>query len=201
VSSEQPGLIASDEGASETAGEPGDDDAGLSTTADRSTFTLAAPSTNGDVADAVDLDDDQPRPNAPKQLTRRERRQLGRLRARKVSRVVRRIDPWSVLLISLGFYLCLFAVLMVAGLLLWAIASVTGTVHQIEGTVKDLFAEKSFHFDGLKIFRASFLGGLILVIAGSGLNVLLCTLFNLISDLVGGIRVTVIEEETARPPR
>ena len=67
--------------------------------------------------------------------------------------------------------------------------------------MKDLFAEKSFHFDGLKIFRASFLGGLIMVIAGSGLNVLLCTLFNLISDLVGGVRVTVIEEETARPAR
>ena len=177
---------------------------------DRATFTLAPPMATVDVVDvaAVDAvaavaldDDDAPRPAGLKQLTRRERRQLGRLRARKVSRVVRRIDPWSVLLISLGFYLCLFAVLMVAGLLLWGIASATGTIHQIEGTVRDLFAEKSFHFDGLKIFRASFLGGLILVIAGSGLNVLLCTLFNLISDLVGGIRVTVIEEETARPPR
>ena len=41
--------------------------------------------------------------------------------------------------------------------------------------------------------------GLILVIAGTGLNVLLAVLFNLISDLVGGVRITVIEEESARP--
>ena len=49
------------------------------------------------------------------------------------------------------------------------------------------------------IFRASFLAGLILVIAGSAFNVLLAVLFNLISDLVGGIRFTVIEEENVRP--
>jgi len=144
-------------------------------------------------------DSDEPRPPGPKKLTRRERRQLGRLRARKVKRVIRRVDPWSVLLLSLGFYLCLFVVLMVSGVLLWSIASSTGTIHQIEGVIKESFAEKSFTFDGVKLFRASFLGGLVLVIAGSGLNVLLCTLFNLISDLVGGIRVTVIEEESARP--
>ncbi len=37
------------------------------------------------------------------------------------------------------------------------------------------------------------------MIAGTGLNVLLAVLFNLISDLVGGVRITVIEEESARP--
>jgi len=149
---------------------------------------------------AVTESREEPRP-APHRLTRKERRQLGRLRARKVRRVVRHVDPWSVLLLSLGFYLCLFIVLMVAGVLLWMIASATGTIEQLEGVIKESFAEKSFSFDGVKLFRASFLGGLILVIAGSGLNVLLCTLFNLISDLVGGIRVTVIEEETAKPVR
>jgi hypothetical protein len=29
----------------------------------------------------------------------------------------------------------------------------------------------------------------------------MAVLFNLISDLVGGVRITVIEEETARPMR
>lgn len=141
------------------------------------------------------------RADGPHTLSRRERRQLGRLRARKVRRVVRHVDPWSVLLLSLGFYLCLFVVLLVAGCVLWAIASATGTLGNIEGAIKDLFAFESFAIDGPKVFRASVLGGLVLVIAGSALNVLLCTLFNLISDLVGGIRVTVIEEETAQPVR
>ena len=37
----------------------------------------------------------------PQKLTRRERRHFGRLRARKVKRVVRHFDPWSVLKVSL----------------------------------------------------------------------------------------------------
>ena len=65
--------------------------------------------------------------------------------------------------------------------------------------MKEAFAFKTFRFDGFKILWASILGGLVLVLAGAALNVLLCVLFNLISDMVGGIRVQVIEEETARP--
>ncbi len=135
----------------------------------------------------------------PHELSKRERRKLGQLRARRVKRVVRHIDPWSVLKVSLLFYACLFVVLMVAGTLLWNLAGAAGTISSIESFIKDIGAFKTFEFSGGTIFRASFLAGLILVIAGSGLNVLLTVLFNLISDLVGGIRISVIEEETARP--
>jgi hypothetical protein len=135
----------------------------------------------------------------PHELTHRERRQLGRQRARKVKRIVRHVDPWSVLKLSLLFYACLFVVFMVAGTLLWNLAGAAGTISSIESFIKDIGAFKTFSFSGGTIFRASFLAGLILVLAGSGLNVLLTVLFNLISDLVGGIRVSVIEEETARP--
>ena len=38
------------------------------------------------------------------------------------------------------------------------------------------------------------------MLAGTAANVLLAVLFNLISDIVGGIRVTVIEEEVVRRP-
>jgi hypothetical protein len=137
--------------------------------------------------------------DGPKKLTRREQRQVRRLRARKVKRVVRHFDPWSVLKVSLLFYFCLFVVLMVAGVVLWNVAAAAGTISDIEGFFKDAGAFQSFSFDGFTIFRASFLVGLILVIAGTGFNVLLAVLFNLISDLVGGVRITVIEEESARP--
>ena len=144
--------------------------------------------------DGVDVNEPHDRPH---ELTKRERRQLGRLRARKVKRIVRHVDPWSVLKLSLLFYACLFVVFMVAGTLLWNLAGAAGTISSLESFIKDIGAFKSFSFSGGTIFRASFLAGLILVIAGSGLNVLLTVLFNLISDLVGGIRISVIEEETA----
>ena len=137
--------------------------------------------------------------DAPRRLSKRERRQLGRLRARKVHRVVRHVDPWSVLRLSLLFYFCLFVVVMVAGTLLYNLAGAAGTISSIESFIKDIGAFKTFSFKGGTIFRASLLAGLILVIAGTAFNVLITVLFNLISDLVGGVRITVIEEETARP--
>jgi hypothetical protein len=155
--------------------------------------------TEGDASDDPAAVEPPARHTAPKALSTRERRQLGRLRARKVKRIVRHVDPWSVLKLSLLFYACLFAVVMVAGTVLWNLAGAAGTIASIESFIKDIGAFKTFTFKGTTIFRASFLAGLILVIAGSALNVLLTVLFNLISDLVGGIRISVIEEETARP--
>ncbi|HEX4822141.1 MAG TPA: DUF3566 domain-containing protein [Acidimicrobiales bacterium] len=187
MSADQPGVTAA-------PGTVGDTDNGLVVPKRRHRF---AP---GDPALApVEPEAPEVAHAAPHKLSRRERKKLGRLRARKVHRVVRHIDPWSVLRLSLLFYFCLFVVVMVAGTLLYNVAGAAGTIGSIESFIKDIGAFKTFSFKGGTIFRASLLAGLILVIAGSAFNVLLTVLFNLISDLVGGVRVTVIEEETARP--
>ncbi|MCP5029289.1 MAG: hypothetical protein GY929_23700 [Actinomycetia bacterium] len=128
------------------------------------------------------------------------RPRLGRrMRARKVRRIIRYIDPWSVLKFSFLFYSAVFVILMIAGVLLWSAAVSSGTVDNMEDFIKDLLALKSFAFEPNQIFRASALGGAILVVASTAGTVLLAILFNLISDLIGGIRVTVVELETARP--
>jgi Transmembrane domain of unknown function (DUF3566) len=54
-----------------------------------------------------------------------------------------------------------------------------------------------FRFKDDRIFQATLLGGLVLVIAGTAFTVILAMLFNLISDLTGGVRMTLLEEETA----
>jgi len=137
-------------------------------------------------------------PSVPRP-TYRDRRTAGRLRARKVRRLVRHVEPWSVLKISLIFYFCLWVILLIAGVILWSFAVGSGTIDNVENFVKELFALESFEFNADEIFRASAIGGLVLVVAGSGFTVLMSVLFNLISDITGGIRFTVVEEETARP--
>lgn len=122
-------------------------------------------------------------------------------RARKVRRIVRRFDAWSVLKFSLLFYLCCYLIAMVAGVLLWNAAQRAGTIEGFEGFITDLGAYKSFTFEGDQIFNGFLVGGLVLVVASAAGTVLLAVLFNLISDLTGGIRVTVIEEESAAPLR
>jgi hypothetical protein len=120
-----------------------------------------------------------------------------RRRARKVSRIVRRVDPWSVLKISFAFLACLFVVFMVAGVVLWTIAVRYGLINNIENFFEEIGFFDNFSFDGDVIFKTCLFGGMVLVVAGALFNVLLAVLFNLISDVFGGIRITVLEEESA----
>ena len=122
-------------------------------------------------------------------------RVLGRRpRVRRVTRVVRHVDPWSVFKVSLVFNLVLYGVLLTAGVLLWNVAYATGTVDNLERFFES-FGWTDFEFDGGAIYRASWIAGLFGVVGLTGATVLAATLFNLITDLVGGIRMTVLEEE------
>ena len=114
---------------------------------------------------------------------------------RRVRRVIRRVDVWTVLRFSILFYLSILLVSLVAGLLLWIAASVVGVIDNFEKFVTDLFALESFSLSGGLILESSLLGGLVLVLLGTGANVLMAVIYNLTSDVVGGIEVTVLEEE------
>ena len=120
------------------------------------------------------------------------------VKGRRVRRVVRRIDPWSVLKFSLLFYLCLLVVMLVAGVVLWLVARSTGAIENVEDFIGELFFLDDFHFVAGQILRASALGGLVLVVLGSGANLLLAVLYNLISDVVGGVEVAIVEEDPAQ---
>ncbi|MEY4371979.1 MAG: hypothetical protein RL219_748 [Actinomycetota bacterium] len=124
-----------------------------------------------------------------------------RPRVRKVSRVLRAIDAWSVFKISLIFYLAMYIVCLVAGVLLWNVAYSTGTIDNISSFFES-FGWKSFEFKGGEIYHNAWILGLLLVVGLTGMNVVLATLYNLIADLMGGVRVTVLEEEVvvSRPP-
>jgi len=139
------------------------------------------------------------RPRRPRRPSIFERRRRVRLQARRVRRIIRHIEVWSVLKVSILFYACLWAVFLIAGFMIWGVAESSGTVGKLETLITELFALDTFTFDGRQIFRGYALGGLVLAVAGSTLNVLMCLLFNLISDLTGGIRITMVEEETVRP--
>lgn len=109
------------------------------------------------------------------------------------TRVLRKIDPWSVLKLSLVFYFCALLVAMLALAVFWAIVNRIGVVDQLLDFLADL--QLLVTIDGGMIARALFLIGLLNVILWSGVNVFLAFLYNLIADLVGGLRVGVLEED------
>lgn len=117
-----------------------------------------------------------------------------RPRVRRVTRVVRHVDPWSVFKIGLIFSLVAYVVCLSAGVLLWRVAEATGTIDNVERWFTQ-FGWETFEFKGDEIFHNAWIIGLFAVVALTGGLVLLATLFNLVSDIVGGIRVTVLEEE------
>lgn len=148
----------------------------------------------------VDADgtDGLPSMHNPKQPARALRPvtlpKAGRPRVRRVTRVVRTVDTWSVFKVALCFSLFLYAVSLTAGVLLWQVAQNTGTVDNIERFFES-FGWQTFDLKGGTIYHNAWVGGLFLVVGLTGLCVLSATMFNLIADLVGGIRVTVLEEE------
>ena len=124
-----------------------------------------------------------------------------RPRVRRVTRVVRHIDTWSVFKIAVLFNIFLYAVCLIAGVMLWRVALNTGTIENIERFFES-FGWQTFELKGGEIYHNAWIAGLFAVVGFTGLAVLAATMFNLITDLVGGVRLTVLEEEvTAREQR
>ena len=117
-----------------------------------------------------------------------------RPRVRKVTRVVRHVDPWSTFKLALVFSLVGYVVVLTSGVLLWRVADSTGTLDNVERWFTQ-FGWETFEFDGGEIFHNAWIIGLFCAVGLTGAAVLMATLFNLVSDIVGGIRVTVLEEE------
>jgi Transmembrane domain of unknown function (DUF3566) len=159
---------------------------------------------------------------------RPSRRDRASRRGLRVDQRLWSIDPWSVFKVSVLFYFCLGLIILVAGTLLYNAGRSVGTIDQFESFITRMGAygecvptaevpegtrfeqdEKNcddgevlvggFVLDDGLLFRAAAIVGTILVVAGSIGNVLLTVLVNLLNELTGGLRHTVIREPVARP--
>lgn len=118
---------------------------------------------------------------------------------RRVTRVVRDVDTWSVVKVAAIFHAVMYVMVLVTGVLLWNVGSATGTIDNIEQFMES-FGWDSFTFRGGQMFRSFAILGLFGVLAGTAMWALAALVFNLIAELVGGVRVTVLEEEVVARP-
>jgi len=107
--------------------------------------------------------------------------------------VLRRVDPWAVLKVSALFWFSIVLILLTAGVLLWAAAASVGLVSGIEDAMAG-FGFEDYEFLPGKILKGAALVGVVISVAGTLGNVLLAVLYNLISDTVGGLRLTLSED-------
>ena len=103
-----------------------------------------------------------------------------------------------MLRISLLFAFCVWMIIVVAGVILWQGAVVTGSIDKIEDFLAQLLAESSFTIDGIKVFQGASVAGFVLFVGGALFAVVTSVLFNLIAGVFGGLRFTVVELETAQ---
>jgi Transmembrane domain of unknown function (DUF3566) len=159
---------------------------------------------------------------------RRRRADRAARRGLRVTQRLWSIDVWSVFKVSALFYLCMGLIILVAGTLLYNAGREVGTIDQFESFITRMgaygdcvpkaevpagteFEEDDacdegevlvggFALDDGTLFRVAAIGGGVLVVAGSIGTVLLTVLVNLLNEITGGLRHTVIREPVVRPP-
>ena len=99
--------------------------------------------------------------------------------------------------VSIVFYLVLLIVFVVASVLLYYAADAFGSLHSIEKSVRTLFSLKSFKLHPGNVAVYTSLAGLVITIAGTLANVIAALMYNLISDVVGGVRIEVLSDPGA----
>jgi hypothetical protein len=116
---------------------------------------------------------------------------------RRVRRVIRKFDPWTVLKVSIVFY-AVMAVAIVLGLvILWAVVNNAGIPQAIEDFGKKitlLEADADLFADGERYLRVAVFLGVVWTVLLTGFTTLAAVMYNLISDIVGGIEIVVLEE-------
>src|SRR5947209_5361634 len=83
---------------------------------------------------------------------------------RRYRQTINRIDLWSVLKVSVCFYICSMAVLMVALVALWVIGDAAGVIHNVEKFLGDLLQTKDFTFLDGEILRGALLVAAVIVV-------------------------------------
>jgi hypothetical protein len=109
--------------------------------------------------------------------------------------ILRRIDLWSALKLSLALYSCVFAVAFVGGIGVWTAARHMGGLGYIERQVEVYgFADNgTFHLRGMEVLKFSAVVGPILVVLGALATVAAVAVFNGVARLFGGVEVTVAD--------
>src|SRR3954471_1517756 len=134
-------------------------------------------------------------PRAPKKDRPRRTATPRQVYERRYVQTIRSVDLWSVLKVSICFYLCALIVFIVAGVMLWWVASAAGVIGNVEHFLGDLMNNKDFRFLSWQVLRATTLIGLVFVCILTVLTVLAAAFYNLFAELLGGIEVTVVEQE------
>jgi hypothetical protein len=119
----------------------------------------------------------------------------GRPGVRRVRRVLRHVDPFSVLKLSLFYYACFVVLWLVLVAVLYTALSSTGLLDRVERLGRLFVLWENIDISLWFVERWALIIGLVCAVVASLVNVLLAVLFNLAADVVGGAELTFVDRE------
>ncbi len=122
---------------------------------------------------------------------------------RRVRRVIRKFDPWTVFKVSLLFHLVLTLGILLGLLILWSVLVNVGIPDALDrflALITVIDEGDSFFNNGQQFIRVVVFFAAIVSVAMTMLTTISAVLYNLISDVVGGVEVVMLEE-TLRIPQ
>jgi hypothetical protein len=113
--------------------------------------------------------------------------------------VVRKVGPWSVFKLSLIFYFVVMLIGWGALLIVYGILGASGAIKSITDLSSQIGlwdkAKAQPTIDGQQLFTWLFVAGLVAVVIWSLINFLVALAYNLVSDVVGGLELTLAESK------
>ena len=139
-------------------------------------------------------EEQQVRETAPRMIPRPTR---ARPQQRRTRVTVRSVGPLSVLKFSLIFYFCAMVAIFLGLVFLYMILQAVGVIDAVEEWVTKIFPQDggaTFQIQPGYLLPRFFLIGCGMVVVWSFINVMVAFLYNLISDVVGGVEITLAEK-------
>ena len=119
---------------------------------------------------------------------------------RRVRRIVRKIDSWTVFKVSAIFWLVSGLALILGFVMFWSVIDASGIPDRLVETLTEigLFEQGTDPFaDSERFLRIAIFGSITWSVVATGLTTLAAVMYNLISDIVGGVEFIVLEENLA----
>lgn len=116
---------------------------------------------------------------------------------RRVRRIIRKIDPWTVLKVSAILYAVASVALVLGVVIFWSVVDNAG----IPDAITDFLVSITLIEEGTEpfanseqFFRFVIFGAVVWWVVSTGFTTLMAVMYNLVTDVVGGVEIVVLEE-------
>jgi hypothetical protein len=116
---------------------------------------------------------------------------------RRVRRIIRKIDPWTTLKVSAVVWAVIALAFVLGAVIFWSVLDRAG----IPGSLVDFMVEVTLIEEGTNPFanteqflRFLVFGSVVGWVMATGATVGVAVVYNLVSDVVGGLEIVVLEE-------